>query len=900
VKADQTAQPDKKNGHKPPEPAPALDLAQEFAPPAAALSGPLGVAGDGTLASQAARLGDPRLHVVQRQVMAAQIGQVQGNRHLQTVIAFRRVNGNGHGPAPATARPPAPAEAPAAEQTEAGDDGLGVSGPPTAAAASEPPPAPPGPAASATVQRRAAGADRGPAAPSGLPDQNHVQRGLFDAIANPRQAALGALANFARNVPGYHLLTLVLGRDPITDQTVERTPKTVFQAVLSLVPGGNLIFQNLDESGAIDKAFAWLDEQFAQLGLGWEAIKDLFRRAWEALSITDLLNPFGAWEKLKAIFLGPINRIKNFVVSIGQKVMEFIFEGVLEKLGGGQVLALLKRAGSAFMLIVKDPIGFLGNLINGVKQGLLGFVSNIGMHLKKGLMTWLFGELAQTGIQLPETFDLKGILTLVLQVLGLTWQAIRAQAVKLLGERVVGVLEGAFSIFKIIMEQGLGGLWEYIKEQLGNLKEMVLDGIKDMVITQVIQAGIQWLLSMLGGPAGAVIKAIKMIYDVVMWFVNNGSRVMALVNAIVDSLGAIAGGTVDVAARFVEQALAKTVPVVIGFLASLLGLGNLGARIKAIIQKIQEPIQKAIGWVLGKARAFAQKVMGRLGFGARKAPGTPEEGASAAVKARAGREVSARLKGPIRTAADVRPVITSVYNQLRPEGLKSLQVVEDARQPGHFKVMASASETEPVADLSTELGIEVGDILPLVGGSGWGKTSLSAYMLVGDRPVNFGKHENTPEEEEKVERHAEVQLLRELRGEWSGVARKGRPHQLVVEITRSPCANCSLQLREFVEEKRAQGYDLTLTVRTLSIYGGTRRDEAGAAAPRYEGTRLVLEAFNKPGMKLEPWDVFAELKERGLHLDPKVITPTQQQTLKRRIDEVKAIVGQIADVKAGG
>src|SRR5581483_11389281 len=211
---------------------------------------------------------------------------------------------------------------------------------------------------------------------------------------------------------------------------------------------------------------------------------------------------------------------------------------------------------------------------------------------------WLFGEVAQTGIELPKTFDLKGILSLVMQVLGLTWANVRGQAVKVLGEGVVGRLEQAFGIFKIIKDEGIGGLWEYIKEQVGNLKDMVLDGIKEMVTSQVIQAGVQWLLGMLGGPAGALIKAIKAIYDVVMWFVNNGSRLAALVNSIMDSIGAIAGGAVGQAAQFIENSLASAIPMVIGFLANLLGLGNLGSKIKGITEKIQSPIQKAIGWVL--------------------------------------------------------------------------------------------------------------------------------------------------------------------------------------------------------------------------------------------------------------------------------------------------------------
>ena len=47
-------------------------------------------------------------------------------------------------------------------------------------------------------------------------------------------------------------------------------------------------------------------------------------------------------------------------------------------------------------------------------------MDHIGEHLKKGLIDWIFGAVARAGIELPATFDLKGILSIVLQILGLT------------------------------------------------------------------------------------------------------------------------------------------------------------------------------------------------------------------------------------------------------------------------------------------------------------------------------------------------------------------------------------------------------------------------------------------------------------------------------------------------
>lgn len=279
------------------------------------------------------------------------------------------------------------------------------------------------------------------------------------------------------------------------------------------------------------------------------------------------------------------------------------------------LLQVLASAAEAVTMILNDPIGFLSNLLTAVKQGFDNFVAHIGVHLEKGLMAWLTGALGGAGITMPESFDAAGIFSLVTQVLGLTWGNIRARAVTTFGEPVVGALETGFELFTIIKDQGLAGLWTYIQDQIGNIKDMVLEEIKQMLVTEVIEAGVQWLLGMLGGPAGAFIKAAKAIYDVVMWFVNNGKQVLTLVQSIIDSIKAIAQGSLGQAAQFIEQSLANALPVVIGFLASLLGLGDISTKVRNIIEKIQAPINKAIDWVLGKAKAVAQRIGRALGIG---------------------------------------------------------------------------------------------------------------------------------------------------------------------------------------------------------------------------------------------------------------------------------------------
>lgn len=63
------------------------ELTDEVAGLAQLRGSPVAAVGDGTIQTQAAWLGNPRLQNTQRQALAAQIGRVQGNKHLQRVVA---------------------------------------------------------------------------------------------------------------------------------------------------------------------------------------------------------------------------------------------------------------------------------------------------------------------------------------------------------------------------------------------------------------------------------------------------------------------------------------------------------------------------------------------------------------------------------------------------------------------------------------------------------------------------------------------------------------------------------------------------------------------------------------------------------------------------------------------
>ncbi|MCE4536726.1 hypothetical protein LXT12_05610 [Pelomonas sp. P7] len=300
--------------------------------------------------------------------------------------------------------------------------------------------------------------------------------------------------------------------------------------------------------------------------------------------------------------------------------------GFLEKLGEivkalmefkSKLLGLLKKGMETIQLILDDPIGFLGNLLAAVKGGFNAFIGNIWTHLKAGFFKWLLGSLAAAGITLPSDLSLMSVFKLVLDVLGITYPKLRAKAVKLIGETAVTVIEKLAEYVQALFQGGVAALWEKVKDDLSSLKDMVIGAIQDWLIETVVKQAVTKIVSMFN-PAGAIVQAIIAIYNVVMFVIEKAQQIMALVEAVINSVHAIATGAIGGAIAWIEKSLAAAVPVVIGFLARLLGLSGISDKIRGFIQKVQAKVDAAIDKVIGKIVGVVKKLFGKLKAGAAK------------------------------------------------------------------------------------------------------------------------------------------------------------------------------------------------------------------------------------------------------------------------------------------
>ncbi|HHM21199.1 MAG TPA: DUF4157 domain-containing protein, partial [Bacteroidetes bacterium] len=296
-------------------------------------------------------------------------------------------------------------------------------------------------------------------------------------------------------------------------------------------------------------------------------------------------------EKMKEAMSGLVSKLGNLLLN----AMVKFFKWALQKAGmaADRLMGIINKGKAVIKAIVTDPVGFIKNLVTAVGQGIGLFSSNIKKHIMNGLMNWLTGAMGDAGITLPQKWDLKGIVMLVLQVLRLTWTNIRSRLVRQIPESLVSAAEQSVDIVKRVIREGPIALWEMLKEKAAEIKQTVIEGIRNFAIVELVKQGIIKLLSFLN-PAGAIVQAILAIYNAIMFFVENRNRIVDFVKSVFDSIGDIAMGKLSAAAKTVERAMAMTIPIILNFLMRLLGLSGVGKAIVGIIRKIGKKIQGVI------------------------------------------------------------------------------------------------------------------------------------------------------------------------------------------------------------------------------------------------------------------------------------------------------------------
>jgi uncharacterized protein YdcH (DUF465 family) len=358
-----------------------------------------------------------------------------------------------------------------------------------------------------------------------------------------------------------------------------------------------------------------------------------------------------------------------------------------------KLVSILKKAVAVILDILSDPIGFFGNLIDAVGLGFKMFKDNFASNFKKAIAGWLFGALGSVGFELPKDLSPGSIVKLVMGIAGLTKERLRAKAVTLLGERAVGLLEELYKYVDLLINGTPEELWAKVKEDLGSMEEMVIGGIKKWLMTSLVEAGIQKLLTMVI-PGAGFIQAALAIYKLVVFLIQRAAQIAAFISSVVDSVADIVKGNITAAAKRVEQALIQAMSLIIDLLARLLGLGGIADTIKSLIKKVQDMVGLAIDKVLGKIVQSVKKMFGKGG----KDTGKEKDSGSQKRLNDAVAAVAQAMRAPKATVSTVEeklPEIKKTY------GLTSLKLAQDKKGVRHVEAVINPSKRGDSSTLFT-------------------------------------------------------------------------------------------------------------------------------------------------------------------------------------------------------
>ncbi|MCD0470427.1 DUF4157 domain-containing protein [Flavobacterium sp. JAS] len=438
-----------------------------------------------------------------------------------------------------------------------------------------------------------------------------------------KESLLAWLSAQAATVRGYSLIKVIIGRDPFTNETVERTIPNLIRGFMSLMEGGEEQYAQMVETGAIARIAGQIEAAVATLNMTPAAIIQLFTDLWNSFTINDLIHPLDAFVRIIAKFGEPIGRLIAFVAEIIRIVIVAILE--IMNFPFDLIGNIITRAMQAIEDIKRDPIGFLKNILRAIKQGFVQFFDNIVTHLIDGVTGWLMSELRDANIPVLTDFSLRGVISWVLEVLGISmekiWEKLAAHP-RIGPARVarirsmINTLEGIWTFIKDVQERGMAAIWDKIQEQLSNLWNTVLDAVKNFIMERIVNRITARLLSMLD-PTGimAVINGAIALYSAIQSFIKYLREMLEVVNSFVNGVADIAKGNVATAANYLENTMGQAMPIVIGFLANQVGLSGIGARVGEMIISVRQMVDEALTWLVNQAvdrgMAMLDRLMGR-------------------------------------------------------------------------------------------------------------------------------------------------------------------------------------------------------------------------------------------------------------------------------------------------
>jgi hypothetical protein len=357
------------------------------------------------------------------------------------------------------------------------------------------------------------------------------------------QDALDYFADKANYIPGFRMLTLVLGFNPINMRGTDRTAANFLRALIELVPGGALITQVLDNHGVINKAAAWVEQKVAALGDIGSQITSGLKRFIDSLSWSDIFDLGGVWDRAKAIFTAPIGRLISFGAGVVGELLDLVRQAILRPLAAlaeGTAGYDLLKAVLGQDPITGDPVPRSPDILIGGFMKLIG-QEEVWQNLKQGnavgrAFAWFQGALAglmgfvrsipQRIVQTITSLTFQDVITVVgaFRKVGSAYIGFAIEFASWAANQVMGLLEILFSVVAPgvmpYIAKAKAAFHKIIKDPVGFIGSLVRAGklgfqkFAANIVGHLTTSLIKWLTGPLG-EAGVYIPQSFSLLEIV-------------------------------------------------------------------------------------------------------------------------------------------------------------------------------------------------------------------------------------------------------------------------------------------------------------------------------------------------------------------------------------------------
>lgn len=333
-----------------------------------------------------------------------------------------------------------------------------------------------------------------------------------------------------------------------------------------------------------------------------------------------------AWAKTKADVMNIIRLV--FVTKDLKGAIRATFDLILRmfNLPMELLVQVWQKAQAAWDTVSKKPIEFIKNTARTLGRALLKYWDKLSDNLLYGLEGWLFGEVAEKGIQKPNSWtDPWDIFQLALDVMGLSMAHIFELLEKRFEKTTVDRLRVAYRY--------ISRAWNWIMDikdkKPGEVTKEIIQAGKDFA-KSILEGIVSWIIEQIGveiaemATAAAASAGLSEVLDVIrrIWRAIKAVRkyarqIVDMINKTLDTVLDIAAGRLAGPAEIFHGALKKATPAVIGFLSYQVGLGGVGDEIRSLVDKLRKKVDDAILAVIDALRSF----FGALVQGAKNAVG---------------------------------------------------------------------------------------------------------------------------------------------------------------------------------------------------------------------------------------------------------------------------------------